>query len=171
MEPGSRYLRRFANPAGNNGIIHGEREKRPCRHGEMVFVDRLADSGAFRIIFYALSMKKQFQHAWLFTTCFFCAACTHYSPKPTGYYRIQLPEATYRWQAFPAFDCCISEHAQIAELPLSGEGEFFNLVYPHWNAQIYCSYFIIKKDNLMQLSEESRKFVYLHAVKADAIRE
>ena len=116
-------------------------------------------------------MKKQFLYNLTITACLFCAACTHYSPKPSGYYRIDLPEPAYCWQTFSAFDCLISEYAQIAELSSSDDDEFFNLVYPRWNAQIYCSYFVIKKNNLTELLEESRKFVYLHTVKADAIRE
>ena len=116
-------------------------------------------------------MKRRFPYYLAMIACLFCAACTHYSPKPSGYYRIDLPDPAYRWQAFPAFDCCISEQAQMTAVPSSGNGDFFDLMYPRWNAQIHCSYFIIKKNNLTQFSEESRKFVYLHTVKADAIRE
>jgi gliding motility-associated lipoprotein GldD len=96
-------------------------------------------------------------------------ACSHYSPKPAGYFRIDLPEPAYHLQEFPGFTCRLSEQAQIETV--SGVGAFFNLVYPQWNARIYCSYLPIKNGNLAQLSEESRKFVYLHAMKADAIRE
>jgi len=116
-------------------------------------------------------MKKQHLYYLTITTCLLCAACTHYSPKPTGYYRIDLPEPAYRWQAFPGFECYISEQAQITADPFSGDDNLFNIVYPRWNAQIHCSYIMIKKDNIVQLSEESRKFAYLHTVKADAIRE
>jgi gliding motility-associated lipoprotein GldD len=116
-------------------------------------------------------MKKQFLHYLTITACLFCAACNRYSPKPTGYYRIDLPEPAYIWQAFPEFDCCISAEAEIIEIPSSDDGKFFNIAYSRWNAQIYCSFFEIKKNNLTQLSEESRKFVYLHTIKADNIRE
>ena len=114
---------------------------------------------------------KHFRYNLAIAACLLTTACVHYSPKPTGYYRIDLPEPAYRWQMFPAFDCCISEQAQIMAVPSSDDGDFFNLVYPRWNAQIYCSYLLIKKNNLAELSEESRKFVYLHTLKADAIRE
>ena len=116
-------------------------------------------------------MKTRFPYYSASIACLLCAACTHYAPKPTGYYRIDLPEPAYHWQAFPAFDCSISEQAHITEIPSPGDGDFFNLVYPRWNAQVYCSYFVIKKNNLTQFSEESRKFVYRHIVKANAIRE
>jgi len=117
-------------------------------------------------------MKKRFLYISTITVCLFCAACNHYSPKPTGYYRIDLPEPAYRWQAFPAFDCRISDDVQITADPSSDDDKFFNLKYPRWNAQIHCSYFFIKNVNdLSQLSEESRKLVYLHTIKADAILE
>ena len=119
-----------------------------------------------------LRMKRQVLHKLLIIiTCLLYAACTHYSPKPTGYFRIDLPEPTYHWLEFPGFGFYISEQAQMIKIPSPGDGEFFNLAYPHWNAQIYCSYLPIKNDNFTQLSEESRKFVYLHTIKADAIRE
>ena len=116
-------------------------------------------------------MKRHFRHYLAIAAGLFCLACTHYSPKPAGYYCIELPEPDYRWQAFPAFDCRISEQAQITVDTTSGNGNFFNIVYPRWNAQIHCSHLIIKNDNLAELSEECRNFVYLHAIKADAIRE
>lgn len=99
------------------------------------------------------------------------ASCAHYSPKPEGYFRIDLPEAAYYWQDFADFSCRISEQAAVEPATGEGEGYFFNLVYNQWNARVYCSYFPVKKGRLPQLSEESRKLAYLHAQKADAIRE
>ncbi|GHV57093.1 hypothetical protein FACS1894182_05080 [Bacteroidia bacterium] len=117
-------------------------------------------------------MKKQFLYGLvLFAGCLLGVACSRYSPKPAGYFRIDLPEPAYRWQEFPGMACRISEQARVEAALPSGEGEFFNLVYTQWNARIYCSYLPLKKDNLAQLSEESRKFAYVHAMKADAIRE
>ncbi|MDR1527594.1 MAG: gliding motility protein GldD [Dysgonamonadaceae bacterium] len=117
-------------------------------------------------------MKTLFLHGclWL-VACLWVTACSHYSPKPAGYFRIDLPEPAYRMQEFPGFTCRISEQAQVETALDSVQNEFFNLVYRQWNARIYCSYLPVKKDNLAQFSEESRKFVYLHAIKADAIRE
>jgi gliding motility-associated lipoprotein GldD len=103
--------------------------------------------------------------------CLLFIACTDYSPKPAGYYRIDLPAHAYRWNAFQAGEFQLSDRSTIVYTPQKEEGEFFNIVYPQLHAQIYCSYMVIKKENLAQISEESRKFVYLHAIKADAIRE
>jgi gliding motility-associated lipoprotein GldD len=96
-------------------------------------------------------------------------ACTRYSPKPDAYFRIDLPEAAYRGQVFSDFSCSVSEQARV-EVAAGGAG-FFNLVYPRWNARIYCTYFPLKTNDLMQFSEESRQLVYVHALKADAIGE
>lgn len=114
-------------------------------------------------------MKKYFKYNLTIAAGLLYVACSYYSPKPSGYYRIDLPERDYYWQAFPAFDCCISKQAQIAVLPSSSDGDFFNIVYPRWNAQIYCSYLFIKNYNLAEFSEDDHKFVYLHTEKADAI--
>ena len=131
----------------------------------------MIEFGILEKFIYFCYMKKQLIHNLITAIGLLCVACTHYSPKPAGYYRIDLPEPAYHWQTFPAFDCLVSEQAQVTSVPFSGEGDFFNLTYPLWNAQIHCSYLIVKKNNWAELSEESRKLVYLHTVKADAILE
>jgi gliding motility-associated lipoprotein GldD len=118
----------------------------------------------------SLRMKTQFRYGlFLIAVGLWSMSCSHYSPKPAGYFRIDLPEPAYRLQEFPDFTCRISEQARIETV--SGDSAFFNLVYPQWNVRIYGSYFPVKNADLVQLSEESRKFVYFHAMKADAIRE
>ncbi|MDR0542995.1 MAG: gliding motility protein GldD [Dysgonamonadaceae bacterium] len=116
-------------------------------------------------------MQKQGSYGLIIMVCLWCTACSHYSPKPSGYFRIDLPEPVYRLREFPDFTCRISEQAQVEAASDSAGNAFFNLAYPQWNARIYCSYLPVKKANLAQLSEECRKFAYLHAMKADAIRE
>jgi gliding motility-associated lipoprotein GldD len=102
----------------------------------------------------------------------FLTGCRDYSPKPFGHFRIDIPEAEYHQESkFKNFEFQLSNQAVITDAPQKEE-EFFNIVYPQFHAQIYCSYIPIKKKgDLAQFSEESRKFVYLHARKADAIRE
>ncbi|MCC8146548.1 MAG: gliding motility lipoprotein GldD [Bacteroidales bacterium] len=105
---------------------------------------------------------------------FSISSCQEYSPKPSGYFRVDLPEQTYSYtHQFEAFEFKYSDQAVIKEKPIpeKQEGEFFNIVYPELNAEIFCSFLLTKKDNIPQLSEESRKFVYLHALKAEAINE
>jgi gliding motility-associated lipoprotein GldD len=104
--------------------------------------------------------------------CLSFTACTDYSPKPSGHFRIDIPASNYRPVAdFEPFEFDLSNQAVITGMRQNEGGDFFNIIYPKLNAEIYCSFIPIKKDNFAQLSEESRKFVYLHARKANAIDE
>ena len=102
----------------------------------------------------------------------FLVSCSDYSPKPTGYFRIDLPTPVYSSvDTFPCFQMDISNQARIVSLPSEDEAILFNIDYPSLNAQIHISYLPVKKDELTQLTEHSRTFVYRHAIKADAINE
>ena len=117
-------------------------------------------------------MKKQtILFLFIIHLCILLVACKDYSPKPAGYLRIDLPESGYSEREFPEFSFQLSTQAEILFLPPSDAGAFFNIIYPQLNAQIYCSHIAIKNKKLMELSEESRKFVYLHSARAEAIRE
>ncbi len=97
-------------------------------------------------------------------------ACTDYSPKPSGYFRIDLPEVTYApFNKYPFFTFDLPSDTEITEVPHEESSIAFNIVYPALNAEIYCTYLLTKRENLNQLYEESRTFVYRHATKADAI--
>ncbi|MDR0864122.1 MAG: gliding motility lipoprotein GldD [Candidatus Symbiothrix sp.] len=110
--------------------------------------------------------------SWFMVYGLWFAACTDYSPKPSGYFRMDIPAPDYRLtDDFKRFAFEVSDRAFLTEMPQNEDGVFFNITYPDWDAEIYCSFIPIKKDNFAQLSEESRKFVYLHAIKADVIRE
>lgn len=93
-------------------------------------------------------------------------------PKPYGYFRVDLPEHKYRTadtlQLPYKFD--LSSSATIVSRNENGEKYWIDIQYPFLNASIYCSYKQVKS-NLYQLSEDSRRYVYKHAVKADGINE
>ena len=114
-------------------------------------------------------MNKNFSlFCWVILLC----SCSHSVPKPHGYYRIELPEHQYTQSGhFPYFNFDISSHAVIEILPDTTAGKWFNISYPDLNAKLYCSFLPIKPSQLNDVSEDSRKFVYRHAVKADAINE
>jgi gliding motility-associated lipoprotein GldD len=122
----------------------------------------------------------------LILSVLFGACSSGYSPKPAGYFHIDIPEHDYQtFSAYPRFEFAVSSLAEITEIlpsavletiPKQGEiiipgKKWFNIVYPSLNAQIYCSYMSLTKNNLSEASEESRKLVYLHVIKADAIQE
>lgn len=109
----------------------------------------------------------------IFLLTFVLAACGKtYTPRPYGYFRVDLPENLYNHfngENMPyTFD--ISKMASVSTYDTNEKKYWIDIVYPQLNATIYCSYFNID-NNLQQLSEDSRNFVYQHSIKADDISE
>ena len=95
-----------------------------------------------------------------------------YSPKPSGYFHIELTKHNYEPLIdYPDFEFDIPSQIKVIQNPDADQGTWFNLVYPQLNAQIYCSYFPITETTLEKISEESRKFVSRHTLKAEAIQK
>ncbi|MDR2056941.1 MAG: gliding motility protein GldD [Dysgonamonadaceae bacterium] len=123
---------------------------------------------------------------FLFFSFLFGACSSNYSPKPMSYFYIDIEDHSYYpFSDYPQFEFDISTQAEVREIPLhipsksvdkqketyiAGE-KWFNIIYPSLNAQIYCSYIPVTKNNLTKISEESRKFAYLHIAKASAVQE
>ncbi len=110
---------------------------------------------------------------FFFLLIFVFSACgKSYTPKPYGYFRVDLPEYSYNnfnsVNAPYTFD--ISSFAAVTTHNEAEKKFWIDIVYPELNATIYCSYFNINR-NLQQLSEDSRRFVYDHSIKADGISE
>jgi gliding motility-associated lipoprotein GldD len=103
--------------------------------------------------------------------CCFLVSCKEtFTPKPRGYYRIELPEKQYRIYSeqcpftfdFPVYGNVTTDNG--------GEPCWLNVEFPAYNGTIHLSYKKINK-NLSAYIEDSRTFAYKHAVKADAINE
>lgn len=110
---------------------------------------------------------------YIFLIILFLTSCTgNYTPRPYGYFRIELPEAHYRTVDTLALPYRFeqSDAAIIIARSAKGEKYWIDLAYPHLNASIHCSYKPIN-GNLFELSEDARKYVYKHTVKADGIGE
>jgi len=103
-------------------------------------------------------------------------------PKPYGYYRLTLPQHKYRTLGDTLnlpyiFDLPIYAHIEKSDIDMlaqknlitSGE-QWINIDFPKFNAIIYCSYKSLNGD-LYKISEQARKIVYQHSVRADAIGE
>jgi len=100
-----------------------------------------------------------------------CACKPDYTPKPSGFFRIETGENNYQPYA-EDLPCqfLYSTKAKIETLQADKENEnWFNITYPSFNARIYCSYLKIKPDDFIAAAEDSRKFVYRHSVKANNI--
>ena len=95
------------------------------------------------------------------------------TPKPRGFYRIELPQA--RYSDFSLADLPYSFHVSqfvTVELPDSANSaNWINLTYPTLNATIYCSYHRITPASLYELESESRELVSRTVRNADAISE
>lgn len=102
-----------------------------------------------------------------------CMSCTEYTPKPRGYFRIDLPQA--RYQALPVDSLPYSFHvSQLAtiELPETGSPEgWINLSYSSLGVKLYCSYLPITRATLPTAVNESRLLVSRLAKQANAVKE
>lgn len=107
---------------------------------------------------------------FLFTLLLSC--CSEYTPKPRGYFRIDLPEETnyvaFDEKGFP-FKFEYSDFSIVKPVP-QNDSFWVDILYPKLNAKIYCSYKPVK-NNFQDIAEDSRTFVYKHIVKADDITE
>lgn len=96
-----------------------------------------------------------------------------YTPKPKGYFRIDLPEHSYvNWDGgFCPFTLEIPTYSVMKPYRDSvAEPCWKYLLIPKFNAEIFLSYKSVNGD-LESFVEDTRTLVYKHAVKADAIDE
>lgn len=95
----------------------------------------------------------------------------NYTPKPYGYFRIYTPPHDYNslQEAMP-FKFDYSKSATINLREQAHETYWFDLKYPQFNAAVHVSYKAIN-GNFRSLTEDARRFVYKHSVKADNISE
>lgn len=102
---------------------------------------------------------------------FFMACGQNYSPKPYGYFRVYLPAHEYqRFDAGMPFSFDYSDAATIENRTQPHEKYWFDIKYPQFNAAVHVSYKSIN-GNFRQLTEDARRFVYKHSIKADNISE
>lgn len=97
-----------------------------------------------------------------------------YSPKPRGYFKIELPEKKYQsYQSecpfsfdYPMYATVVTDSARNAQ-PC-----WKDLSFPGFNGRIHLSYQAINsKAEFNQLAEDAHTFVFKHTVKATAIDE
>lgn len=104
--------------------------------------------------------------------CLF-SACTHYTPKPRGYVRIEPPEATY--EPFAAdhlpYRFNLSQLA-VVEKPAAGESAAgILLAYPTLGATLYGSYLSLPAGRLETALADCRKLVAREAALASGVTE
>ena len=99
-------------------------------------------------------------------------SCSDHTPRPIGYNRIERADSTYKNLSDIHFSFKYSDQANIDSVYSENEtNKWFNIIYPQYNARIYCSYMSISKSTLKQALEDSYRFAYSHALKADDIEQ
>lgn len=108
----------------------------------------------------------------IITITLFLVACgQNYTPKPYGYFRVYLPAHEYRMlENEMPFRFEYSKAASIVERTQPHEKYWFDLTYPQFNAALHVSYKDVN-GNFRELTEDARRFVYKHSIKADNISE
>jgi len=96
----------------------------------------------------------------------------NYTPKPRGYFRIDLPEHEYRGfdSTFPySFEYPV--YAELGPDPFTPEEAYWmNIDFTEYKGRIHLSYKEVD-GNLAQYLEDSRQFVMKHIPKASAIND
>lgn len=109
----------------------------------------------------------------LITFSIILGACSKkYTPKPRGYFRIDLPEKEYLTfdENYP-FSFKYANCSKIKkDSSLNANKYWININYPEINGKIHISYLPIQ-NNFAQIVEDTRKLAYKHTIKADAINE
>jgi gliding motility-associated lipoprotein GldD len=98
-----------------------------------------------------------------------CNRQKSFTPKPTGYFRIDFPEKYYKTYNedcpfifdIPAYSFIVKEKQDYC---------WMDIYFPTLKAMIYLTYKPVENDLNTHL-EDSREFVYKHTVMADAIEE
>ena len=103
-----------------------------------------------------------------------CACNSDFTPKPRGYFRIDLPEKAYRkfdtnfpyTFEYPVYAKIVPDTSRMTE------PYWINIVYVPFNAQLHFSYKVISdSEHLKQYLEDSRTLVNKHIPKANAIQQ
>ncbi len=95
-----------------------------------------------------------------------------YSPRPRGYFRIDLPEREYQTYSgdcpftfsYPAFAEIGDDEGRLSQ-PC-----WLNIDFPGYKGRLHLSYGMVD-GNLVDYLEDARKLAFRHTVKADAIDE
>lgn len=97
---------------------------------------------------------------------------SNYTPKPRGYFRIDMPKRSYQTfdTTFP-YSFQYPTYAKITDDPFSpGKKYWIDIRYPRFHATIHLSYKVVNH-NLIKLLEDTRKMVVEHIPKANAIKD
>jgi len=95
-----------------------------------------------------------------------------YSPKPRAYFRIDLPEKAYRqFESDCNFSFMYPVYGEVGNVDLANaEPCWYNIAFRDFRATLYLTYKPLR-NNLSEHTEDIRRIVYKHIIKADDILE
>ncbi len=103
------------------------------------------------------------------------ASCnSDYSPKPRGYYRIDLPKKEYKnYTSDCGFSFETPTYAEVVnDSSVDAQECWKNIIYKGLNGRLHMSYYQLSSPKMLaNLVEDSRRLVFKHTVKADGINE
>lgn len=104
--------------------------------------------------------------------CLVFFSCSEYTPKPKGYLRLEKIECGAIKYQDPRFSFLYPDITRIDYVEGASKDEkWFNIVYPHYNATIFCTYIPITGETLRNALEDSYQLAYNHASKAEGIKQ
>lgn len=101
------------------------------------------------------------------------ASCGHktkqYTPKPKGYFRIDLPEPSYvNLDTILPFSMDISAIAEAHITPKDSGKIWLDLYYPQFSAELKMTYFPVH-NNMRDRMIQEQEMVHFHYIKADDV--
>lgn len=116
-------------------------------------------------------LKSLFKYSLLLLLMVLFYSCGNETPtpKPVGYFRIDLPEPKYQHKSPDCpFEFDISEYSRLELFVDSEHPCWFNISYPMLNARLYLTYKNVD-NNLREFIEEAHGLAYEHQIKANRI--
>lgn len=93
----------------------------------------------------------------------------HFTPKPRGYFRIELPTKAYKtYEARCGIEVAIPAYSRIELLSENPDSCWFNIYMPEQKARLHLTYVPVH-NNLQALLEDAYGFAFKHEMKANAI--
>ncbi len=109
---------------------------------------------------------------YIFISLFILQGCGNPSiPKPEGYFRIELPNKSFR---SVELDCSLRidkpeySTVEFVNTKKSGDACWFNLRFSQFNARLHCTQIEVR-DNLIDLMEDAQEMVFSHDLKSNGI--
>lgn len=93
----------------------------------------------------------------------------HFTPKPRGYFRIELPAKDYKtYEARCGIQVEVPAYSRIELLSENPDSCWFNVYMPQQKARLHLTYVPVQ-NNLQALLEDAYGFAFKHEMKANAI--